>query len=533
MTRLAALLLVLLSACALAVGTASPAAAHATLLETDPAEGAVLAEAPESVRLTFDEAVRTVPGGVQVFGPDGEQLEVDAATFGSELDVVLPPEPGEGTLVVVWRVVSDDGHPVSGTLSFSVGAPSDSVVLADAQAGVDEAPLTLSIARWLGYLGLLLVTGLVAFAVLFLRDVDGADVARQRVLGVARAAGSVAVVAWLAGLPLVASYQAGSLGAEVWATLPPVEYAATGFVVVGVLVALATVGRGVPALVAAAVSAGAPALSGHTRAATPELLVVALDVLHLLVAACWIGGLVALAVALPDLVHRGTQGAQVLTRFSTVAATGLALLAGSGLVMGWRVLGSWDALVGTTYGRLLLVKVAVALVVVGLAAWNRWRLLPAMRGAVRRRDRKAGARPVVRAVVAEAAVLVVVLALTGVLVDRSPEVEASVAPVARSWDARLGEAEVRATLDPATSGPTRVTLSMRGPDGEAFEGFAAPQLAVSSEEVDLGPVELTSIAPGSYAGDVVIPTSGAWTLDVALPTSRRRADTTAIEVEVE
>ena len=64
-----------------------PASAHATLVGTDPVEGAVLEAAPEQVPFTFDEAVVGVPDGVQVFDAEGGQVASSAAVSGSELVV--------------------------------------------------------------------------------------------------------------------------------------------------------------------------------------------------------------------------------------------------------------------------------------------------------------------------------------------------------------------------------------------------------------------------------------------------------------
>ena len=49
------------------LGTAGPASAHATLIRTDPAEGAVLDAVPDQILFTFSEGVHGLPDGVQVF----------------------------------------------------------------------------------------------------------------------------------------------------------------------------------------------------------------------------------------------------------------------------------------------------------------------------------------------------------------------------------------------------------------------------------------------------------------------------------
>ncbi len=352
--------------------------------------------------------------------------------------------------------------------------------------------------------------------------------------GTARVAAGAAAVAWLAALPITATYLVGDAGGlgrgSTWSALPATEYAVAGSVVVGVLAAVVLLGSGSPtrpraiaATAAAAVAVCAPSFTGHTRAAAPEALAVAADALHLVVGSVWLGGLVALALVLPDLAARGTVGAEVLARFSGVAAGLLAVLVGTGALLTWRIVGSWAALVDTGYGRLLLVKGGIAAVAMGVAAWNRFSLLPRLRDATKRRDRRSGAGLVARATAAEAGVLVAVLLVTGLLVDRSPEQAAPVAAgdpsqsVART--AALGEIDVRATLATQVVGPNTVTLELLDDQGEPTEGFEAPRPSLSGDDVDLGAVEVVSVAPGTYEAEVVIPSPGSWELQVSLRTS--------------
>lgn len=526
----------------LVLATASPAAAHATLVATDPVEGAVLEAAPERVTFTFDESVIGVPAGIQVFDATGEVVESTASVEESRLVVDLEGEVGEGTLVVVWRLVSADGHPIGGSLSFSVGQPSEvvDVPTTSADAGTD-APVTLSIARWIGYLGLLVATGTVLFAVAFLPGDRAVDGARARLRAAARTAALVAAVAWCAAVPLVALYQLGlpwsALGdGTTWSALSAIEYAVPAAVVLGLALAAGALPLGVPGrrraglvLLGCGVALAAPAFTGHTRAASPEALVVGLDVLHLVAAAVWLGGLVAVALALGDLAARDDLGAVVLARFSTWASGVLVVLAVSGTVVGWRVAGSWGALLDTGYGALLLVKVGLVLVAVAVAAWNRFVLLPRLRAVSRRRERRDAAGLLVRTVVAEAGVLVAVLLVTGFLVDRSPEPDAEVTAAGATGGAaggaaevgsvQLGEISAEVTVDPLAVGPATVTITMTDADGEPVEGYAAPRISLSTTDLDLGDVALRNLGPGTYAGDVVLPTGGEWEAQVSLRTT--------------
>ena len=542
--RLPALILLATFLIAVVLGVAGPARAHATLLTSDPAQGAVLPEAPEKVRFTFSESVAGVPDGVQVFDAGGGTVPSSAAVAEDELAVAFPDGLGEGTFIVVWRVISEDGHPVSGSLSFSVGAPSAEVAQpATGGAGPTEVPLLLKVLRWLGYVGLFVAVGLCAFAVVVLPATELGDVAGRRVLRVARYGCALTAVAWLGALPVTALYQVGgavgSLGrGTTWSTLTPTEYVVTAAVVVGSVVAVLLLGDGQPSrgrrratVAAAGVAVCAPALTGHTRATSPELLAVAADMLHLVAGSFWFGGLLGLALVLPLLLARGGVAATVLTRFSGLAAALLVALVATGSLLAWRVVGSWAALAETTYGRLLLLKIAVAGIAVLIGAWNRYALLPRVQDRPRR-DKPAGEAAVVRrTTMAEASVLVVVLLLTGVLVDRSPEADA----VAARQDVRtamLGALKVEARMSSLTTGPTTVTIETRDATGEPIEGLEAPEAAFSSGEVDLGPMELTNIGPGTYTGEAVIPSPGTWRLQVSLRLSEFDNPVTVVEFEL-
>jgi copper transport protein len=456
----------------------------------------------------------------------------------AQLLVDLDEDPGDGTLVVVWRLVSADGHPIGGSLSFSVGTPSDVVDVPTSTADADtEAPLLLSVVRWLGYLGLLVAVGVAVFAVLLLPRDQAADASRTRLRATVRVASVVAALGWWGAVPPVALYQLGlpasALGdGSTWTSLAAVEYAVPAAVTLGVVLAAATLPASAPdrnrtALVLAgcALAIAAPAFTGHTRAASPEALVVAVDVLHLVAGAVWLGGLIAIGLVLGDLAARDDSGAVVVSRFSTWAAGILAVLLVTGSIQAWRIAGSWGALVDTGYGSLLLIKVLIALVAIAIAAWNRFSLLPRLRAATRRKERRASAGTLARTTLAEAGVLVVVLLVTGFLVDRSPEAEAATtsapAPAAETGreSVQLDTISAEVTLEPLAVGPATLTIEMTDEAGEPAEGYEAPRLSLSTTGVDLGQVEVRSLGPGVYAGDVVLPTTGEWKVQVSLRTT--------------
>jgi copper resistance protein C len=112
----------------LVLAGASAAQAHDTLVGTDPADGSTVAEVPDHVTLTFGEPAQALGTEVVVHGPNGEALSVGPAQLaGNAVTQDVAPVRPAGVYTVEWRVTSQDGHPVSGTFTFtateSVGLP--------------------------------------------------------------------------------------------------------------------------------------------------------------------------------------------------------------------------------------------------------------------------------------------------------------------------------------------------------------------------------------------------------------------------
>jgi methionine-rich copper-binding protein CopC len=105
----------------LVVVGAAPAAAHASLVRTSPADQSSLATAPKTVKLTFDENIR-MPSVILVKDSAGTSVAAGKTSVVDNI-VSIPVQTGpSGDYTVAYRVVSADGHPVSGRLSFTVGS---------------------------------------------------------------------------------------------------------------------------------------------------------------------------------------------------------------------------------------------------------------------------------------------------------------------------------------------------------------------------------------------------------------------------
>ncbi len=531
----------------LLVGSAgAPASAHASLVSSDPAEGELLAEAPDEVTLTFDEPVSVVDDGIQAYDAAGDPLEVEAGARDEVVTADLPAELADGTYVVTWRVVSSDGHPIAGSLTFHIGAPSESVAPPRDGPATDDTAMrgVASIVQALSYVALLLAGGLTINLSWTARGIRLHDAVRRRLLRLQRGAALAAVVIAAVEVAVSGAYQrgAGMGGLIETASLDPSlvgdDLTVLVLQAIGLGLAVVLAGRPTPSLagdIGAALAVWSPALVGHTRAYEPVSLLVLTDALHLSAGAVWLGGLVGLAVVLPSVAGRERDGALVLSRFSTVAAALLAVLAVAGVLLGWRILGSWSGLVDTTYGRLLVVKVGIALVVAGVAAWNRYRLLPRVSDGPHEARRRAtyGVR---RVVLLEAALLVGLLGVTGFLVEQPPRAESGVAapaPATTVARAVAGDLQVLAVLDASGGRQRQLLVQVQDLGGEPVDLRDRPVVSLRSAGVDLGAVPVAPTGAGTFVADVTFPTAGEWEVQVSLRVGEFENPVTTLTVEVD
>jgi copper transport protein len=262
-------------------------------------------------------------------------------------------------------------------------------------------------------------------------------------------------------------------------------------------------------------------LVGHTRAFPPLWLMLVTDLVHVAAGAVWFGGLVGLVLSLRRLGDRPRTAALVLGRFSALAAFLLAGVAISGSVLGWRVLRSWDNLVSSDFGRLLLAKIAVVLAIVAVAAYNRFRLLPGVLADAGHAERGTAAQRMQRVVRAEALLLVGVLGLTGFLVDRSPVESPGAIALPGGFDdstfsGQAQEVRVVASLAPLGVGRNEVRFQVQDLAGNPIEPAAAPVLTASAGSLALGDQEVRNVDSGTYRATLVIPRPGTWTLQVSV-----------------
>ncbi|MBG7701287.1 copper resistance protein CopC/CopD [Streptomyces sp. MC1] len=376
---------------------AGPASAHAALTGSDPAQGVVADKAPTQVSLTFSEKVALNDDSLRVLDPKGKPVQTGspANVSGTTYAVRLKSGLGKGTYTVTYQVVSADSHPVAGAYTFSVGAPSQTVVSGTGPAaGGGVVGGLYAFGRYVSYAGFIVLTGGAAFVLACWRRGAGVRPLQRLVVG-----GWLALTAatlWL--LLLRGAYTGSGKFADVFDLdlLGQVLQTKSGAALVSRLLLLAaaalfvavlfgsftrredgeekrdlTFGLAVGGAVVAAGLATSWAMAEHASTGLQPGIAMPVDVVHLLAVAAWLGGLTALLTALYRAPAETPVEAAAVQRFSRVAFGSVLALVVTGVYQSWRQLGSWSAFTETRYGQLLLVKIGLVAVLVGIAAVSR------------------------------------------------------------------------------------------------------------------------------------------------------------------
>ncbi|GAB4102251.1 copper resistance protein CopC [Micromonospora taraxaci] len=530
LARLAVAAGLLVTVGALLIAPATSASAHAVLQSSSPAASSVVPSGPSEVVLTFSESVRKVPGKIRIIAPDGSRADRGEPAFDNTV-VTIPvsPDAGRGTYLVSFRVISADSHPVSGAFTYSVGAPSTP----PADSGGDDSradpvvSTAVKVARFLGYAGLVLLVG----PVLVLAALWPQRLSRRGPTRLAWTGLGLVTVATLADLWLQVPYTAGGglfeVSGEGFGTVFGSPFGAAHLVRLGLLAAsvfllrpmLARPAGRTDAIILAVLGVAALLtwpLAGHPAASPAPAVSVVVDAVHLGSMAVWLGGLLMLAVFLLRQADERELSA-ILPIWSRWAALAVSALLLGGTVQALIEVATPQALVSTTYGRLLLAKIALFAVVIGVAAYSRQLV----------RSRVAAQRPVPvrRAVWVELAVTAVVLGLSATLVQTPPARTAS----AESSDVSAGQFTTSLTstlytmqveLSPAERGNNSIHLYAYSKDNlplpvkEWRATVALPSAGIEPIEVPLLP-----LTDNHAYGDISLPAAGEWQLKITARTT--------------
>lgn len=493
------------------------AAAHADLASAEPPPNSRVDQAPAELRLRFTERLSDQYTGVDVVDGNGTDY-VNETRIGPDdrtrVTATLDPMP-DGVYSVRWRTLSaEDGHTRSGVYFLAVNASLESADDGGVrpEAPADEVPPMEPVFRTLGFAGASLAAGLPLF--LWLTRGAGLTPATRTRLDALLVAGAGTAALAALGLAAVLAGRIDASLATALATEPGrlLAWRAGLFAAAGVAFLVMAVRRWPRArlwlmpigTLLALAGVLATSLGSHA-AADPagRTWPIANDWLHQVAVAFWVSGVLALVVAALDKGTTESTGAGLVRRFSPWAITAVLVIVATGTLAGWLRVGDPTGLWTSTYGLVLLAKVAILLPLVALGAYHRYRVLPDLEVAG---DRHRDFNRLKYSAGIEVGLMVVVLVAAGLLTSLAPpqagaSAEAEDRPLYAFEDEGL-RFRVYVTPAPPTVGFQEIFLKVDRPDGTEVNRSAHKAIlylhAPSGQGGEATPREAHLFANGSY-----------------------------------
>jgi copper transport protein len=389
--------------------------AHARLAGSEPAAGAKLSQPLSRVRLVFTEVPELALSSIRLVTPSLDTVTITDLMRDS-LDVhALVAEIRSVTAVgdyqIIWRAAASDGHVSRGVISFSVIAPAAPAapVVTDTPASiVDHDSGTISIggavgaiiARWLSFISIFGVIGVVAFRMLVLRKVSpkGGDLFSQLATTNAATMGIIAATGALVGAVLKLNRESAdmpdvSLGAmlfdSAWGVSLLLQIAGSVAAIISFYYAHKSPNRNAwfAAMLASLALGVSPALSSHASTTPQPAISVIADIIHVFAGSAWLGNLavimivgISAALKTPDSIRPGSRVASMINAFSPIALTCGGLIVFTGVIASVYHLKPFNTLWTTPYGAALLFKLFFVALLFAAGAWNWRRMKPRLTG---------------------------------------------------------------------------------------------------------------------------------------------------------
>ena len=538
----------------------STAAAHANLASSDPPANSELETAPGRIIIWFTEPIEPGLSEIRVLDASGAQVDLGDSVVDDlnplAMSVGLGDVP-DGTYTVAWKNVSTvDGHRVRGSFIFAVGQPLSGAPVEQIDQPLLQSPVA-PVLRWLTLLGALTMAGGLVFELLVTRPVLFGLRATPAMIEAGRRLSLRSLsLTWLA----LAVFLGASVGqllllsvitneVSSWGALPKPLWntiTATGWgevwvwrmaaaVAFGAVVfAVRLFGESRPELYRTAARTLALALAGAVLwtlaltshgAATIDIRAMALaaDFLHLAASAFWVGALFHFVMGLPGLLRglpddeRRECLAEIVPRFSVVAALSVATIIVTGVFSGWAQVTVTEAL-NTPYGITLIAKIALVLPLLFLGALNLFWVKPRLR----REDSSAGWLK--RLLIGEAVLAVLILGAVGMLTSLEPARQAASRELAESrqsleFSDTVSGDTIQLEVSPGRVGSNDLTVTLTDRLGRPISNAGEVLVRLVFLESELGDDSLTATSQGDgryVREDAQLSIAGVWQAELVV-----------------
>lgn len=557
-----------------AVTLTSDGQAHASLLRSDPADGAILPASPGEIHLWFDEPISATFSSAQLFDVDSQPIEIISIRSDpsdpSHLIVEIPQLP-EGVYSMLWKMLSEvDGHFSQGLLVFGIGEEADLGAATIAPTADPPPPIQEVVLRWINFIALATIVGSLAMIQLVIAPGISSSSKEPRIAGGLQNAGKrmLALAAWSAALGLLigfgmflwqvtslkANLPAGiSFGSVSWQIITQTRWglvwSARQVVLLFLSWILFSLSRRssnssnlmshqlswlVTSLLALSLIV-LQSLSSHASGLIQDnMLAVMADGLHLLAASLWVGGIISLAFGILPLLRRDSIEFGKLVRagwrpFSLLAAFSVGILIATGLYNTARQVASPDALLTTLYGQTLMLKIGLVTLAGAIGLVNSILLHPRLASPLARLLRRPKgwtplpARRLPTLIIAEATLGLLVLLSTGLVTASAAPRDATFTVVDERVPSSLSQSvdDLVITLNAKPNRPGQNVFTIfasstrRPPPAEISRVI----LRFNYLDQDIGRVSATAeeIEPDRYLlGGSYLNLAGDWQVDVVV-----------------
>ncbi|MED4227216.1 copper resistance CopC/CopD family protein [Neobacillus cucumis] len=490
----------------------SLASAHAYIIKSTPYENEILNQVPKKVSIVFDESIQASFNSIEVFDSKGNRVDQKNGRIDpknpSMIETGLGSNLPDDTYSIKWRVVSSDGHPVEGVIPFQIGKENhnqDSSSVSNQTKGYTPK-MDLIIIRWLQYISNACLVG-VLFLFLFILPKGILENSRliKNFNKVILLSLFILFVSILLSLPLQEVIELGTSWSQIIRIsllLDMVEYTLfgkiwiiqiTGLFILFIFTYLLIKSKfnalwlwisfilGIGLLVS-------KSFTSHAASSTNVFLTVPIDFIHLLSASIWIGGLIGLVALIPLSRQMDTKTLflETIQRFSKWGILLVIVLSVTGFIGSLSYIPNLRTLLTSNYGRVLLGKVLLLIIMIVFAAFN------FLKG---KQNREKGLPTTLWG---ELVTGLIVLMLS-VLLTNLPTAMSSPGPFKETNTGQRGS-QITFEVTPNVIGENNFVLTLRDQKGQPLKNIEQVTLTFTSLEMDMGDdtKTLIKVKEGSY-----------------------------------
>ena len=489
------------------------AMAHSYLVKSNPSQNEVLSETPQTISLQFSEAIQSSFHTINLVNSKGEKIKLEKTNVSKKnpsiLEAQLDSDLEKSTYTVQWKVLSADGHSISGTIPFSIRTNIDNTSLMEAKSNSDTPKGDMIGLRFLLYISFALYIGVIIFH-LFLYDKSlhaahndiyskSSNFIWLSLIGMA--------ISLILNLPLQTTLNADVSWTEIFTssylvdTIYKTTYGDIWILQIFLLIILvistylairkkfhSPIKHWIIPLLTFVGLLLTKAMSGHANSTNPKFIPVLMDLLHLSASSIWIGVLLVFVLLLPRKITNENKELywNSINRFSLWATICISVIVVTGVYSSLLYVPTIYSLFHTLYGKLLIGKIGLFVIMLLLGAFH------FVKG------KKRGAIELKFSILIELVVGLFVVIMVGILTNSATALS-SPGPFTQSKVMENGY-EVSLQISPNIEGENSFDVTIVDEEGKKVENVEQMSLTFRHLDMTMGEntIVLKQIATGKF-----------------------------------